>query len=69
MERMALSQWSLPDDLHVCSLFGTGDYCGLDLLHECPFNGQDWQDFFVLPACQDLFQSSAHSCSELEEST
>ena len=32
------------------------------LLHECPFNGQDWQDFergqiFVLPAWQKLFDA------------
>ena len=32
VERIVLSkwQWSLLDDMHVCSLFGTGDYCELD---------------------------------------
>ena len=61
VERMALSQWSLLD---TCMCLSVRDWWLLwtGLLHECPFNGQDWQDFergqiFVLPAWQKLFDA------------
>ena len=41
-KRMALSQWqwSLLDDMNVCSLFGTGDYCELDCCTNAPSIGK-----------------------------
>ena len=64
VERIVLSQWqwSLLDDMNVCSLFGTGDLLWIGLLNECLINWQEWQDIefgqvFMLPAWEELFNA------------
>ena len=61
VERIVLSQWqwSLLDDMHVCSLFGTGDYCGLDCCTNAHSIGRTAK---TLNASKCLFFQHCKSC-------